>query len=64
MLANALHYAANDSCPLDMTGQSLSQQQRISDDSGLSIQRQDPRMKAFLLENKLNQPIKPAKDPQ
>ena len=50
--------------PLDMTGQSLSQQQRISDDSGLSIQRQDPRMKAFLLENKLNQPIKPAKDPQ
>lgn len=64
MLASALYYAANDSCPVAVTGQSLSQQQRSHDDGGLSIQRQDPRMQAFLLENKLNQPIKPAQDQQ
>ncbi|MBV2129273.1 S41 family peptidase [Arsukibacterium indicum] len=64
MLASALHYATFDSCPVGVAAQSLSQQQRVSDDSGLSIQRQDPRMQAFILENKLNQPIKPAQDNQ
>ncbi len=64
MLASALHYVANNSCPVGVAGQSLSQQQRSYDDGGLSIQRHDPRMRAFMLENKLNQPLKPAQDPQ
>ena len=65
MLASALHYATFDSCPVGVASQSLSsQQQRQNDDSGLSIHRHDPRMAAFLLEDKINQPIKPAQDKQ
>ncbi|KKO44340.1 peptidase [Arsukibacterium ikkense] len=64
MLATALHYAANNSCPLGVTGQRFSQQQRPDDGNGLSIQRHDPRMRAFLLENKLNQPLKLHADQQ
>ncbi|MAD73509.1 MAG: peptidase [Rheinheimera sp.] len=65
MLASALHYATFDSCPVGVASQSLnSQQQRQNDDSGLSIRRHDPRMEAFLLEDKINQPIKPARDTQ
>lgn len=62
MLASALYYAANNNCPIAAAAQSVRRQQRSSDDSGLSIQRRDPRMQAFLLENKLNQPIKPAQE--
>ncbi|MAA95566.1 MULTISPECIES: S41 family peptidase [unclassified Arsukibacterium] len=62
MLASALHYATFDNCPLGVAGQSLSQSQRQDDGSGLSIHRHNPRMEAFLLEDKINQPIKPAQD--
>jgi carboxyl-terminal processing protease len=64
MFGAALYYAANNSCPMNAASQSLNQQQRNSNIDGLSIQRHDPRMRAFLLENKLNQPIKPALDQQ
>ena len=57
MLKTALYYAANNSCPQTVGTAAVSNQVQ-ADAGGLAIKQPDTRMRSFILENKINQPIK------
>ncbi|GAB2916952.1 S41 family peptidase [Rheinheimera gaetbuli] len=56
MLKTALYYATNNSCPQTAAAVAVSTKQPNT--GGLAIKQPDTRMRSFILENKINQPIR------
>jgi len=54
-LHSALYYMSNGHCPAQAKHKPYSNSSAAK--PGLAIRKQDPRIKAFLLENQINQPI-------
>ncbi|MEH8018394.1 S41 family peptidase [Rheinheimera muenzenbergensis] len=57
MLKTALYYAANNSCPVTVASAAVAQQPQPGT-GGLAIKQPDIKKRSFILENKINQPIR------